>query len=145
MIYSTTFKSIQLPVKYLPKNIAVAVTIWPIPCSWALLQRPPVFPNSSCKAKKVRHHDYENLTLFFSWARSIRSTLSRHISLRSILILLLHIRLTASLVYWPEFLAADPEVRVRFLALPDFLKSSGSGTGSTKPRECNWGAAWKKK
>jgi hypothetical protein len=28
----------------------------------------------------------------------------------------------------PEFLATDPEVRVRFLALPDFL-SSGSGTG----------------
>jgi hypothetical protein len=32
---------------------------------------------------------------------------------------------------WPEFLATDPEVRVRFLALPDFLRSSGSGTGST--------------
>ena len=30
--------------------------------------------------------------------------------------------------------------RVRFLALPDFLSSSGSGTGSTQPREVNWGA-----
>jgi hypothetical protein len=28
-------------------------------------------------------------------------------------------------VYWSEFLAADPEVRVRFSALPDFLRSSG--------------------
>jgi hypothetical protein len=28
-----------------------------------------------------------------------------------------------------EFLAADIEVRVRFPALPDFLLSSGSGTG----------------
>ena len=27
--------------------------------------------------------------------------------------------------------------RVRFPALPDFLSSSGSGTGSTQPREAN--------
>jgi hypothetical protein len=33
--------------------------------------------------------------------------------------------------------AADTEVRVRFLALPDFLRSSGSGAGSTLPREYN--------
>ena len=32
--------------------------------------------------------------------------------------------------------------RVRFLALPDSLSSSGSGTGSTQPREVNWGATW---
>ena len=32
--------------------------------------------------------------------------------------------------------------RVRFLALPDFMSSSGSGTGSTQPREVNWGATW---
>jgi hypothetical protein len=30
-----------------------------------------------------------------------------------------------------------PEVRVRFQALPDFLRSSGSGTGSTQPCEYN--------
>ena len=35
--------------------------------------------------------------------------------------------------------------RVRFPALPDFLSSSGSGTGSTHPREVNWGATWIKK
>jgi hypothetical protein len=29
--------------------------------------------------------------------------------------------------------------RVRFPALPDYLRSSGSGTGSTQPREDNWG------
>jgi hypothetical protein len=29
--------------------------------------------------------------------------------------------------------------RVRFSALPDFLRSSGSGTGSTQPLEYNWG------
>jgi hypothetical protein len=43
-----------------------------------------------------------------------------------------------------EFLATDPEVRVRFPALPHSLRSSGSGTGSTQPREYNWGATWKK-
>jgi hypothetical protein len=36
---------------------------------------------------------------------------------------------TASVVQWSEFLATDPEVRVRFPALPDFLRRSGSGTG----------------
>jgi hypothetical protein len=33
-----------------------------------------------------------------------------------------------------EFLAIDSEVRVRFLVLPDVLRSSGSVTGSTEPR-----------
>jgi hypothetical protein len=32
--------------------------------------------------------------------------------------------------------------RVRFLALPDFLRSRGSGTGSTQPHEDNWGATF---
>jgi hypothetical protein len=44
---------------------------------------------------------------------------------------------TVSVVWWSEFLATDPEVRVRFPALPDFLRSSGSGTGFTQPREYN--------
>jgi hypothetical protein len=34
-----------------------------------------------------------------------------------------------------EFLATDPKVWVGFLALPDFLRSSGSGMGSTEPSE----------
>jgi hypothetical protein len=40
-----------------------------------------------------------------------------------------------------EFLTTDPEARVRFPVLPG-KKSSGSGTGSTQPREYNWGATW---
>jgi hypothetical protein len=28
--------------------------------------------------------------------------------------------MAASMVYWSEYLATDPEVRVRFPALPDF-------------------------
>jgi hypothetical protein len=34
-------------------------------------------------------------------------------------------------VYWSEILDTDPEVRVRFPALPDFLRSSGSVQMST--------------
>jgi hypothetical protein len=37
---------------------------------------------------------------------------------------------TASVVYRSEFLATNPEVLVRFLSLPDFLRSSGSGRAS---------------
>jgi hypothetical protein len=37
----------------------------------------------------------------------------------------------------PEFLATDQEVQVRFPVLPDFLRNSESGTGSTQPREYN--------
>jgi hypothetical protein len=43
-----------------------------------------------------------------------------------------------------ELLSTDPEIRLRFPALPDFLRSSGFGTESTQPREYNWGATWKK-
>jgi hypothetical protein len=42
---------------------------------------------------------------------------------------------TSSVVYWSEFLTTDPDVRVLFSALLHFLKSSGSGTGTTQPRE----------
>jgi hypothetical protein len=34
-------------------------------------------------------------------------------------------------VWWSEFLATDPEVRVRFVALPEFLISCGSETRSS--------------
>jgi hypothetical protein len=34
-------------------------------------------------------------------------------------------------------LATDPEARVRFPKLPEFQRSSGSGMGSTQPREYN--------
>jgi hypothetical protein len=52
---------------------------------------------------------------------------------------------TASVVKWSEFLAANPEVLVRFPALRDFFRSSGSGTVSTQPRDFNPGAVGKKK
>jgi hypothetical protein len=43
----------------------------------------------------------------------------------------------ASVVWWSEFLSTVPEVRVRFLELTDFLRSSGFGAGPTQPREHN--------
>jgi hypothetical protein len=44
--------------------------------------------------------------------------------------------LLPEVISWSQFLATGPEVRVRSPALPDFLRSSGSGTESTQPREC---------
>jgi hypothetical protein len=35
--------------------------------------------------------------------------------------------------------------RVKFPGVPDFLRSTGPGTGSTQPREDNWGATWTEK
>jgi hypothetical protein len=43
-----------------------------------------------------------------------------------------------------EFLATDPEVRVRIPALPNSLRSFGSGTEFTQLREYNCGATWEK-
>jgi hypothetical protein len=40
----------------------------------------------------------------------------------------------AYVVWWSELLATDPEILVRFPALSNFLRSSGSGTGSTQHR-----------
>jgi hypothetical protein len=37
--------------------------------------------------------------------------------------------MTVSVVWLSEFLTTDPEVRVTFPALPDFLRSSGCGMG----------------
>ena len=52
-------------------------------------------------------------------------------------------------LFWPPLWSSGQSFwlqiqrsRVRFPALPDFLSSSGSGTGSTRPREVNWGATW---
>jgi hypothetical protein len=40
---------------------------------------------------------------------------------------------TASVVWWSDCLATNAEVPGSIPALPDFLSSSGSGTGSTQP------------
>jgi hypothetical protein len=43
------------------------------------------------------------------------------------------LRLTASLVQWPKIQRSG----VGFQALPDYLRSNRSGTGSTQPRKYN--------
>jgi hypothetical protein len=43
--------------------------------------------------------------------------------------------MTASVVWWLEFLVTDSEVRVRFPALPDFLRNSGLMTTTEELRE----------
>jgi hypothetical protein len=41
----------------------------------------------------------------------------------------------ASVVKWSEFLTANPQVPGSIPGTTRFLSSSGSGTGSTQPRE----------
>jgi hypothetical protein len=48
-----------------------------------------------------------------------------------------YLLVTAFVVKSSDFLATDPEVRVRFPALPNFLGSSGARTGSTQSQEYN--------
>jgi hypothetical protein len=60
-----------------------------------------------------------------------------------IIVVIIIIMATASVIQWSEFLVLF-RVWVRFPALPHFLRSSGSGTGSARTREYNWGATWKK-
>jgi hypothetical protein len=54
-----------------------------------------------------------------------------------VVVVIIVIILTTSVVQWSEFLAADPDIQGRFATLPDCLRSSGSETGSTQPREYN--------
>jgi hypothetical protein len=56
--------------------------------------------------------------------------------LLSLLILMVSY-ICATVVQWSEFLGKDPGVQVRFPALRDSLRSSGSGKESSQPRECN--------
>jgi hypothetical protein len=48
-----------------------------------------------------------------------------------------HIDIKFVTLFTSPFLATDPEVWIRFPALPDILRSSGSGTGYTQPLEYN--------
>jgi hypothetical protein len=44
---------------------------------------------------------------------------------------------TVSVLQWSEFVATDPVVPGSILGATSFLRSTGSGTGSTQPREYN--------
>jgi hypothetical protein len=74
-----------------------------------------------------RDNDFKPLDFAF-WG--IPEGTHRCMLLKSEIFVTVGTELTASVVWWSE-------ARVRSSALPDFLRSSGSGTGSTQAREYN--------
>jgi hypothetical protein len=78
-----------------------------------------------------------SVTEGLSCEMSLKQAKTTSFPLRNILLYLY--RKILGLPLWFEFLATDPEVRILFLALPDFLRSSESGKVPTQPRE-NLGA-----
>jgi hypothetical protein len=74
------------------------------------------------------------IIVFLQWRTSCR--------LKGLFINTFFIR-TASVVCGQSSWLQIQRFRVWFPALPDFLRSSESGMGSTQPRENNWGATWK--
>jgi hypothetical protein len=85
---------------------------------------PTMFERTSTSLRPYGH--YDRLEILISENNFLKYILGMYI-----------LRMTASVLYSSEFLATDPEVLVRFPALPDFLRSSGSGSGFTQPREYN--------
>jgi hypothetical protein len=75
----------------------------------------------------------QNVSVHFS---SMLSTCPSHLIIDFIILII---------GYWPPLLSSGQSSWVRFPAQPDFLRSSESGTGSTQPREDNWGTTWMKK
>jgi hypothetical protein len=81
---------------------------------------------------------YENATCSLSSEQFVTNKFSDcSAEAEAEVMLRLTVSLAASVVYWSESLTTDPEVRVRFPELRAFLRGSGSGTGSTQPREYN--------
>jgi hypothetical protein len=77
----------------------------------------------SCITKSASNGNPQPAGFNFSTHFSMKG----RISVRSLLMLLPKVR---NCLCKHVYTAADPEVRVRFPELPDFLKSNGSGTGS---------------
>jgi hypothetical protein len=72
---------------------------------------------------------------------AIRITYSTHINLCYLIIINRPPLWSSGHSFWLQIQRS----RVLFPALPDFLRTSGSGTWSTQPREDKWGATWMKK
>jgi hypothetical protein len=131
---------------------------------WTIARQRGVFPFEKVILKiaqrKVEERGMLNATQFVFQARHSTTlqymSLTDHVTLKfsnimSTAAVLLHIKRDFDTTWPPPWSSGQSSwlqilrSRVRFPALPDFLRSSGSGTGSTKPREDNWGATWMKK
>jgi hypothetical protein len=125
----TEYRSLSRTVRLLLSLFVAAGTCLPNRClaidySAFSLQRERVnFMASRCLAMDHSGFQASRHNIIFSFLFSYWHDIRNHT--------------TASVVKWSGFLATDPEVRVRSPGLPHFLRSSGSVTGSTQPREDN--------
>ena len=106
-----------------------------------------LYPNFFCQLRSSSDLTNKNKTYFDLEVQTAASRYPFRIRHMFIWISFPQRRIISHQKYWlfpmcQSFWLQIQRSRVRFPALPDFLNSNGSGTGSTQPREVNWGATW---